>query len=421
MTNDPRAAARVSSFVIPPTILRARIVVTMDGPPIEDGAVAIDGNRLTGVGRAAEFEGEVTDLGDVALLPGLINAHCHLDYTMMRGAIMRPDSFTAWVRRINALKRSLDNEDYLAAITRGFAELGKWGTTGVCNIEAFPELMLRLGPPPIRTWSFYEMIDIRHRYTSEEVVAGALAFFARRDHPLALFGLSPHAPFTASASLYQLANACAEALAMPLTTHVAESREELEMFREAGGELYRFLDSLQRPMSDCGYHAPFAHLWLQGAIDSRWLLAHMNELTEEDFSILESLPRGGGPSIVHCPGSHRYFRHTPFQFRRLHDLGINICIGTDSLASTRSLSLFDEMRELRAIEPWITHEHALRTVTVNPARALRRHHRLGQIRPGALADLIALPVSGKVSSVHEEIVEHRHPVSWVMIDGQIRP
>jgi cytosine/adenosine deaminase-related metal-dependent hydrolase len=402
-------------------ILRARYVLTMDGPPIEHGAVAIEGNVITAVGPAADLGGPGTDLGEVVLLPGLINAHCHLDYTMMRGAILAPDSFTAWVKRLNALKRSFDNEDYLAAITRGFAELQKWGTTAVCNIEAFPELMLQLGTPPIRTWSFYEMIDIRHRYTSEEVVAGALAFFSERESSLAQFGLSPHAPFTASATLYHLANACADSLAMPLTTHVAESREERQMFREASGPLYDFLASLQRPMSDCGYHAPFAHLWLQGAIDSRWLLAHMNELTEEDFAILEHLPRGGGPSLVHCPGSHRYFRHTPFAFRRLHDLGLNICVGTDSLASTRSLSLFDELRELRAIEPWITPEHALRTVTVNPARALRREGRLGVIAPGALADLIALPVSGSVSTLHEEIVEHRQPISWMMIDGQIRP
>ena len=401
-------------------IFRARAIVTMDGPPIGHGAVAIEGNRITAVGLSAELGGPATDLGDVALMPGLINAHCHLDYTMMRGAILRPGSFTAWVQRINALKRSLDNDDYLAAIALGFAELRKWGTTGVCNIEAFPELMPQLGPPPIRTWSFYEMIDIRHRITSDDVVAGALSFFSQRDHPLALFGLSPHAPYTASIELYQLANACADSLAMPLTTHVAESREELEMFRDARGPLYDFMASIQRPMTDCGYHAPFAQLWQQGAIDSRWLLAHMNELTEEDFAILASLPRGGGPAIVHCPGSHRYFGHTPFPFRRLDALGMNICVGTDSLASTGSLSLLEELRLLRKTEPWITPEHALRTVTVNPARALRRQRQLGQIVPGALADLIAIPMSGSLANLHEEIVEHPHPVSWVMIDGQVR-
>ncbi len=406
-------------------ILRSRVIVTMDGPPIEDGGVVIAGNRITAVGPFTEIEradsGPVVDLEGLTLLPGLINAHCHLDYTMLRGAIMRPSSFTAWVQRINAIKRSLDNDDYLAAIKRGYDELLKWGTTTVCNIEAFPELMPQLGPPGLRTWSFYEMIDVRHRITNEDVVAGALSFFSQRGHPLAGFGLSPHAPYTASIELYQLANACADSLAMPLTTHVAESREELEMFRSAGGPLYAFLASLQRPMTDCGYHAPFAQLWKNGAIDSRWLLAHMNELTEEDFGILESLPRGSGPSIVHCPGSHHYFQHSPFQFHRLHGLGVNLCVGTDSLASTTSLSLFDELRLLQANEPWITAEHALRTVTVNPAQALRRQRQLGQISVGALADLIALPTSGSIPRVHEEIVANTRPVPWVMIDGQIRP
>jgi len=406
-------------------IIRARAVVTMDGPVIENGAVAIEGNRIVAVGQVPDLawisEGPVIDLGDCALLPGLINAHCHLDYTMMRGAISRPKCFTAWVQRINALKRSLDSDDYLAAIRRGFAELRRWGTTSVCNIEAFPELMTHLGRSPIRTWWFYEMIDIRHRLTTDDVVAGALSFFQNRAGSLDTFGLSPHAPYTASISLYQLANSCATAFTMPLTTHVAESREEFAMFRHAGGPLHEFMASLQRPMGDCGKATPFAQLWQSGAIDGRWLLVHMNELTDGDFSLLAEIPRGGAPSIVHCPGSHRYFGHTPFQFRRLHELGVNICTGTDSLASTDSLSLFDELRLLHQTEPWLTCEQLLRTVTVNPARALRRRDQLGKIVPGALADLIAVPASGSLASVHEEVVHHDQPIPWMMIDGQILP
>src|SRR5439155_11364233 len=125
-------------------ILRARTVITMSGPPIENGAVAVEGNRIVETGPAAlvmeHCSDAVLDLGEVVLMPGLINAHCHLDYTMMRHAIVPPKSFTAWVQRINALKRSLDSADYLAAIERGFLELKRSGTTGVCNIEAFPEL-----------------------------------------------------------------------------------------------------------------------------------------------------------------------------------------------------------------------------------------------------------------------------------------
>ncbi len=404
-------------------ILRSRIVLPISAPPIENGAVAIKGNRIAAVGDAAGVmsanQGPVLDLGDVALMPGLINAHCHLDYSMMRHAINPPKSFTAWVKRINALKRSLDDDDYLAAIAKGFAEAKRWGTTTIGNIESFPELMLRMPASPLRTWWFHEMIDIRHRLPTERALAGALSFFAARTRPLDFFGLSPHAPYTASATLYKLARECSGQLAMPLTTHVAESHEEMEMFRDKTGPLYEFLDGLQRPMADCGGHSPFTYLWRSGAIDVTWILVHMNELDEEDFSILGSLPRGAGPHVVHCPGSHRYFRHTEFQYRRLHDLGVNICVGTDSLASTSSLSLFAELRELQRTNPWLTPEQLLQTVTVNPARALQRGHDLGKIAPGALADLIAIPVSGSIGDLHEEIVSHARPVPWMMIDGNV--
>ncbi|HYR59172.1 MAG TPA: amidohydrolase family protein [Chthoniobacteraceae bacterium] len=404
-------------------ILRAQKVVTMSGPVIEDGAVTVEADRIVEVGPAsavlAHAHDELLDLGDAVLMPGLINAHCHLDYSMMRHAIAPPRSFTAWVKRINALKRSLDSGDYLAAIGRGFAELRRWGTTAVCNIEAFPELMMKLGPSPIRTWWFYEMIDIRHRITSDEVVTGALSFFERRANSLDNFGLSPHAPYTASIKLYHLANACANTFAMPLTTHVAESKEEFAMFRDQRGPLFEFMASLHRPMHDCGGDTPFGCLWKSGAINGGWLLAHMNELVEEDFELLASLPRGSGPSIVHCPGSHHYFGHAPFPYRRLHELGLNICVGTDSLASTESLSLFAELRQLSAAEPWLTGEQLLRTVTTNPARALGRRGVLGKIQPGALADLIALPVSGTIDRIHEDLVQSDAPASWMMIDGKI--
>ncbi|MDB6173929.1 MAG: Amidohydrolase [Chthoniobacteraceae bacterium] len=405
-------------------ILKAKAVVTMEGEPIADGVVVIQGNRIVATGMLADLEhsdtGPLIDLGDFVLMPGLINAHCHLDYTMMRHAISPPASFTAWVRRINALKRSLDSEDYLDAIARGFAELQRWGTTTVCNIESFPELMALMPSAPIRTWWFYEMIDIRHRITTDDVIAGALTFFQQHlDNHLGGFGLSPHAPYTASTALYQLADECASIQPMPLTTHVAESREEFAMFQHASGPMYDFIRALDRPMDDCGDVTPFQLLWRKGAIDARWILAHMNELSEEDFALLESLPKEGGPHIVHCPGSHQYFQHSRFPFRRLHEIGLNLCIGTDSLASTDSLSLFCELRKVRENEPWLSARELLCTVTVNPARALNRSLDLGRIIPGALADLIAFPISGAFANVLEAVIAYANPVPWMMINGQI--
>jgi len=400
-------------------IFRARTVVSMEGPPIEDGAVAVRGNRVLAVGSYRDvsrlYPGRPIDLGEQVLLPGLINAHCHLDYTVMRKAILYQNSFTRWVSRINALKHSLSEDDYLKSIADGFNELKKWGTTTVLNIESFPELMSKMPAPPIRTWWFYEMIDLRHRITTEELVAGAFVFFQDRPDWLGGFGLSPHAPYTASAELYRLANECARVTGMPLTTHLGESREEDWMFRDGRGEFYEFLAGLGRNMDDCGHGSALANLLEQGLLGPNWLIAHLNELSEEDLSLMQ----GRQLNIVHCPESHRYFKHSLFQHKRLHDLGMNICLGTDSLASNEELNLFAEMRAVQNGEPWMSPEEVLKTVTVNAARAFNREDSLGKIAPGTCADLIALPFKGDPARVYEAIVQNRQPVSWMMVDGRI--
>jgi cytosine/adenosine deaminase-related metal-dependent hydrolase len=407
-------------------IVRARVLVPIHGPPIPDGALRVEGPIITAVAPAAELPPapgeEVLDLSQHLVLPGLINAHCHLDYSMLRFAISPQRSFTQWIQRINALKRCLDTDDYLAAIRKGFAELQHWGTTTVCNIESFPELLPRISTPPVRTWWFYEMIDVRHRTATEAVVSGALSFFDQHDALLGGWGLSPHAPYTASRTLYELSNACSATHRMPLTTHLAESREEFTMFREAQGPLYEFLDRLQRPMTDCGHGlTPFATLWNSGCIDQRWILAHMNELTADDLQLLASAPRENLPSVVHCPGSHHYFGHSPFQFRALQKLGINLCTGTDSLASTDTLNLFQELRRLGESEPSLSPLDLLRTATLNPARALGMAGRLGEISPGAFADLIALPCPPNLppTQAHAAVLECRSPVLWTMLHGKV--
>jgi cytosine/adenosine deaminase-related metal-dependent hydrolase len=403
-------------------ILRARTLLPMTGArPIDNGAVVVKGSRVRAAGTLAEigalYTGAVVDLGEQVLMPGLINAHCHLDYTMLRRSISPPRGFTAWVRRLNALKRSLQDEDYLQAIRIGFAELRKWGTTTVLNIESFPELMSRIPNPPIRTWWFYEMIDIRQRITTEDLLDGAGIFFRKHADWIGGFGLSPHAPYTASPGLYKLASACANQDGMLLTTHLAESAEEAEMFQRASGPLFDFMKSLGRDMGDCGHGSPLNAVLGRGLVGPEWIVAHMNELAESDFDLLEKTPL----QIVHCPASHRYFSHGPFPMERLRAMGINISLGTDSLASNDSLSLFDEMRHVCDNYPSLSPLEALEMVTVNPAAALRRPRELGCIAVKSRADLIALPIAPDAENLYEEIVWHRRPIEWAMVNGQVLP
>src|SRR5438034_9650463 len=126
-------------------ILRARIVVRMDGPPIDKGAVDLSGNKVVDDGKFDESKtrngGEIVDLGEQALLAGLINAHCHLDYTCLRGEIPPQKSFSDWIRAINTEKAQLSAHDYIASINEGFAEAKRFGTTTIANLTAFPKLI----------------------------------------------------------------------------------------------------------------------------------------------------------------------------------------------------------------------------------------------------------------------------------------
>ena len=420
-------------------IIRARTVVTMDRAPIENGAVAISGNQIVNVGPFDELKtpnaGNTVDLGEQVLLPGLINAHCHLDYTCLRGKIPPQKSFSDWVRAINAQKSELSPEDYVASIKAGFAEAKRFGTTTVANLTAFPELIPYV-PVPIRTWWFAELIDVRTperanefvdsateamRSSSEHADTFALSERSRRRGITALqapqWGLAPHALFTASKDLFIRCEEIAEREHILLTTHLAESREEMEMFRDGSGPLYKFLESIGRPMNDCGNKTAlevFADS-TRGRVLSRWIVAHLNELTEADFGLLQKC----NPKfhIVHCPRSHRYFGHHPFAFDRLRSLGFNICLGTDSLASNDTLCLFDEMRAFQKEFPTVSEEEILKMVTTNPARALQQENTLGKIRSGAFADLIAVPCNGR--ELFEEIVAFTGE-PWMMMAGRVQ-
>jgi cytosine/adenosine deaminase-related metal-dependent hydrolase len=244
--------------------------------------------------------------------------------------------------------------------------------------------------------------------------------------------LAPHAPFTASENLFRDCQEIALRENILLTTHLAESREEMKMFRDASGPLYQFLKEIGREMTDCGYNTPLQSFLRQlhflqrdpsvragqavsfGKTDG-WIVAHLNELSGGDFDLLREIRDKF--SIAHCPRSHAYFGHVDFQFERLQRLGFNVCLGTDSLASNDDLSLFAEMRAFEKEFPKVPSEKILEMVTMNPARALRRENEVGKIERGFLADMIALPFTTS-ENVYQTILNFAAKVPWIMLHGK---
>ena len=378
----------------------------------------VDGNCIIEVGAWADVKNksEAVDLGEVILLPGLVNAHCHLDYTDFVGAIPTPRSFTDWINAIVDLKKDVDDAAHRESWLHGAAQCLRHGTTTLGNIETRPDLLPELwAATPLRVASFLELIVTRAQSDTAQAVADATNWIASHKPPSGHAGLSPHAPYTTNPDLLE---ACA-ATDLPMAMHLAESAEEDEMFRQGSGPLYERLAAAGREMADCGRGSPIAHANRSGLLSENLIAIHGNYLDNDDIHLLAE----NHVSLVHCPRSHAYFGHAPFRAEALRTAGVNLCLGTDSLATMRAgdaeLSLFEELRAYCGAFPdSVDLETLLQCVTVNPARALGMAGQVGELAVDAFADLMTLPFDGPIEFAMEAIVNHAGPAQRVMLYGK---
>lgn len=404
-------------------IIRARIVLPISQSPIEDGAVLVSGNRITAIGRWQDLkssDADVFDLGESIILPGLVNAHCHLDYTDMAGMIPAPKSFSDWIKSMLALKAHWSYTEYSKSWLNGAQMLLRTGTTTVADIEAVPELLPDVwNATPLRVHSLLELTNVKSRRPPVEIIAEAARKIDSLNSTKCFAGLSPHALYSTSPELLKQSAEIARQKNWLVSTHVAESEEESEMFEHRRGSLFNWLKS-QRDVSDCGEVSPVEQLSRQEVLSERFLAVHANYISQADATLLGQRRC----SVVHCPRSHEYFGHKKFPHQMLSDAGVNICLGTDSLASVRTkpkqpveLSLFSEMQNFAKANPDVPAEKILQMATINGARALGMQKQVGELAPNGFADLIALPFSGKISEVHEAVLQHKGEVSASIVDG----
>ena len=414
MSDDPRRA------------IRARAILPISQAPIPDGVIVYAADKILQVGAWSDLQSEVAslpveDLGDYILLPGLINAHCHLDYTGMAGAFPPTKDFTSWLKSIIALKQSWSNDDFLRSWKSGAEMLLRSGTTTVANIEStWDILMAARASTPLRVVSLLEMTGVKDQRTPDEILAEATALLEKL--PISDRGLSPHSLYSTVPGLIEGASALSDKQRLPISIHLAESLDEFRMFENADGPMFDWLAGFQRNMSDCGHSTPTQRLANLGALSERQLAVHANYLTDADMDLLAAT----NTTVVHCPNSHAFFEHEPFPYAALYDRGVRVCLGTDSLATTRSsngqppqLNMFDEMREFRR-QYKVESAEVLRMATLNGAQALAgsRSTDRGKLESGMLADLIALPFTGSIDDAEAAAVEHRGNVARTMIAGQ---
>lgn len=398
--------------------LKANYVIPSPSKVIEGGRVVIEGSKIVDVGppQTCRARGKEVDFGTAAIIPGLINAHTHLELTDLEGKIPPPKGFTHWLRQMVAFRMEAPHRDLSHAVERGVKLSLEAGTTTVADIANTNDSFEVLPRLPIRKRVFKELIALdpgRVASVLEEAIR-TLSRFPRDG--LSYVGLSPHAPYTACEKLYKGSALFSKGQDILLTTHVSESEEELEFLTSGTGSLatmlraYGFLDGWTAPG-----RTPIAFLQEIGAMTSPWLLAHCNYVRDEEVRIIKD----SASSVVYCPGSHRYFGHKRHPFPKLLNEGVNVALGTDSLASNQTLSILDEMRYVSASYKEVDPREILAMATLRGARAVGLEGRVGRLSVGLEADVAIIELPGDAGgSVVEGILQPEARNIFTLVAGR---
>jgi cytosine/adenosine deaminase-related metal-dependent hydrolase len=398
--------------------LRARVVFPVDGVPLEHGVVTIDGARIVAVGAARQAS-DVTDLGDVALLPGLVNAHTHLEFSRLPRPLGEPGMRLAdWVRLVIA-ERARAEEDAAESIAAGLAESAGRGVTTLGDISqghssGWPQSALDVT-------RLLEVIGFSQARAESAFAAVLDRLAALEGAGGARIGLSPHAPYTVSPRLLRRLIAVGSERGIPVAMHVAESAEELELLAHGTGPLQQLL--VERSMWDAEAiprgSRPLDYLRMLSEAP-RALVIHGNYLDEAERSFLAA--HAARMSLVYCPRTHAYFGHPAYRLTKLIATGVRVALGTDSRASNPDLDLLAEMRFVAASHAGVDPMWVLRAGTLAGAEALGRAAEVGSITAGKRADFIAIPLpsgaSGKPDELAGAILAGRERPCGVWIRGK---
>lgn len=389
-------------------LIRARILLPIDAPPLADGGLLVRDGRIVAAGPWSDVSSlggkndEIIDPGEVVLMPGLVNAHAHLEYSGMAGKLDGKGGFAAWIQQINALRTGTAPPQIAEDWHAGAQMLLSSGTTTVADMQTAAVATARFNKETrLRVHPYIEMTGVISRRSPFDLLAEADMLLELSPEP---GGYAPHAPYSTMPELLVETAHRSKSLQRRVSIHVAESEEELEMFTQRTGALYELISNLGRPMRDCDGRTPVQHLARCGMLDGKIILAHANYLTEEDLDLLAS----SQASVVHCPGSHEFFGHRQFPYHELREKGLNLCLGTDSLASMSTsggeparLNMFDEMRRFREQFPEVASGEILAMATLNGARALGVE--AGCLNAGSRADFILIRHTGALETAADDL------------------
>ncbi len=402
-------------------ILRARWVLPIADRPLLNGWVALERGRVAAVGRAGASlpfrdQAPLVDLGPMVVLPGLVNAHTHLELAWLAGRVGPAASFTAWVRDMLARRRAErpDAEAVEAAIERAIDAHWATGTALVGDVGNTLASVAPLRRSALGGVVFHELLRLRASDADEVLEQGVDAVARAGASTRVAISLAPHAPYSVSPQLFQgIRSALSRMPFLPSTVHLAESPEEVELLMRGTGPWRQLLEELgawdpswQPPR--CG---PAEYLERMGVLGPRLLVVHGTYLDEAGLARVAA----SGATLVTCPRSNAHVGVGDPPLDRFYRSGVRIAVGTDSLASVPDLNLFEELAAMRRLAPSVPASRLLDSATREGARALGFEADAGTIEPGRSRSLIAVDLPADLVDVEEYLVGGVPPdrVHWV--------
>jgi cytosine/adenosine deaminase-related metal-dependent hydrolase len=393
--------------------LKARYLFPIDSPPIPNGLLTVSGGRIVAVGENVSG-GPPRDLGNVAILPGLINAHSHLEFSDLPFPLGQPNmAFTDWLAQVVTWRRQQMAEPEAAelrlrAARRGLDEVTRTSTIAVGEIASpgWAEAAFQTGSLDVTI--FLELLGLSPLRVEPLLAAAAAHLTTAAATTKWRAGFAPHAPYSVNPEL--LARTCplSRQYQVPVAMHLAESREELELLQSGSGPFVPLLEAFEAWCPDAIPRGsrPLDYLRVL-AQAHRALVIHGNYLGPEDITFLAA--RTARMSVVYCPRTHAYFGHDPYPLPEMLAAGVNVAVGTDSRASSPDLNLWEDLRCVRRTFRGVAPADIVRMGTLCGAAALGLEQIYGSLTPGKAASLTIVPLADDTADDPYELVLESSP------------
>lgn len=402
------------------TLIKAKWLLPVSHPPIEDGYLLVSDGKITETGTISDLKKQDfhqrIDCSSHIVMPGLVNAHTHLELSNLKGKI-KEKSFTGWIRALLSETQIWKEEDYRLSVDNGIDGLIQSGATTVGDISRTGLSCEILRQRGMRGVVFLEVLGVDLLVEGERMNEAKKRLLPMDPDRRVNFGISPHAPYSTSRDLFIKSHRYASKHNIPVSIHCSETEEEFEFIQKGTGEIKRMLEDFglfKKDWSPPGI-SPVAYLNEIGVLKDIAGI-HMNIVDEDDIALLSA----NRVSVVSCPGSNRWFnRKRICPIDCLLKSSINVSLGTDSLASNSSLNLFSEMRYISEYFPRLSCREILEMATMRGAVTLGLDKEIGSLEKNKFADIISIKLpESRIDDPEQYIVENAEKIDLMMIEGE---